>query len=113
MLDVSAPAPAVEKRPFPVQAVMDCLLAELTVAARDEADMEGLTLPTTPAALRTMKVRLDSLIVVEITCALEPILGFGPKNIVRTGGYDSIGEALDHMVPRIEAAWRKKHPGGH
>lgn len=112
MLDVSAPAPVAEKKPFPLQAVMDCLLAELTVAARDEAEMEGFALPTAPAALRSVKVRLDSLVVVEITCALEPILGFGPKNIVRTGGYDSIGEALDHMIPRVEAAWRKKQPGG-
>lgn len=105
-------ATAAPEKPFPLQEVIDCLIAELTTAARSEAEMEGVALPAEPAALRTMKIRLDSLVVVEITCGLESILGFGPKNIVRTGGYDSIGEALDHMVPRIEASWRKKHSGG-
>ena len=109
----TAPVLAAEEKVFPLQAVIDCLLAELTAAAQSEADMEGVALPAEPAALRTMKIRLDSLIVVEITCELEPILGFGPKNIVRTGGYDSIDEALAHMVPRIEAAWVKKQPGDH
>lgn len=114
MSDTSiAPAPVSAEKRFPLQAVIDCLLAEMTAAAHAEAEMEGVALPADPAALRTTKIRLDSLVVVEITCGLESILGFGPKNIVRTGGYDSIGEALDHMVPRIEAAWCKKQPGGH
>ncbi|WP_145998289.1 hypothetical protein [Caulobacter flavus] len=96
-----------------MQEIVSCLLNELTQLAQDEAGMQGITLPSEPTALRAVKMRLDSLTVVEITCALEPILGFEPKNIVRTGGYDSIDEALAHMVPRIETAWHKKHPGGH
>ncbi len=105
----------VEEKPkviaYPVTAVSACLLSELTLLAEAEAHMQGVTLPTPPANLVTMKIRLDSLTVVDLTCALEPILGYEPKDIVRTGGYDSIQAGLDHMLPRIEAAWRKKHPG--
>lgn len=105
----------VEEKPkivaYPVAAVHACLLSELTLLAEAEGNMQGVALPTPPASLVTMKIRLDSLTVVDLTCALEPILGYEPKDIVRTGGYDSIQAALDHMLPRIEAAWRKKHPG--
>lgn len=96
---------------YPVTAVHACLLSELTLLAEAEANMQGVALPTPPASLVTMKIRLDSLTIVDLTCALEPILGYEPKDIVRTGGYDSIQSALDHMLPRIEAAWRRKHPG--
>ncbi|CAN5127251.1 hypothetical protein BH10PSE2_BH10PSE2_11300 [soil metagenome] len=96
---------------FPLQAVTDCLLKELTALAKAEAEIQMIPLPAQPAALTTMKVRLDSLTVVDLVCELEPVLGFDPKDIVRTGGYDSIKAAMDHMVPRVEAAWRRKHPG--
>lgn len=96
---------------YPAASVGACLLSELTLLAEAEAHMQGVALLVPPASLVTMKIRLDSLTVVDLTCALEPILGYEPKDIVRTGGYDSIQSALDHMLPRIEAAWRKKHPG--
>lgn len=105
----------VEEKPkivaYPIMAVHACLLSELTLLAEAEANMQGVPLPAPPASLVTMKIRLDSLTVVDLTCALEPILGYEQKDIVRTGGYDSIEAALDHMLPRIEATWRKKHPG--
>lgn len=94
---------------FPLQMVSDALLAELTVLAEGEAQIQGLSLPSQPAALRTMHLRLDSLTVVAITCALDDILGFEPKDIVRAGGYESIDAAMNHMMPRIEAAWIKRH----
>lgn len=102
-----------EKTPvktFPLQIVSDALLAELTLLAEGEAQIQGVPLPSQPAALRTMNIRLDSLTVVAITCALDDILGFEPKDIVRAGGYESIDAAMNHMMPRIEAAWIKRHP---
>ena len=68
--------------------------------------------PPPPGAILTTKIRLDSLTVVDVTLALEDILGFEPKNIVKTGGYDSIQAALDHMMPRLEAAWKKTSLAG-
>ncbi|ANC53203.1 hypothetical protein A4249_05760 [Brevundimonas sp. GW460-12-10-14-LB2] len=99
-----------ETKPFPVKAVSACLLAELTSLAESEFALQGVTPPADPITLLTTKIRLDSLTVVDVTLALEDILGFEPKNIVKTGGYDSIQAALDHMMPRLEAAWKKTHP---
>jgi len=96
--------------PFPVQAISEALLAELTILAEGEAHIQGIPLPSkTPAAVRTMHIRLDSLTVVAITCALDDILGFEPKDIVKAGGYDSIDAAMTHLMPRIEKAWGKHH----
>lgn len=96
---------------FPLQAVTACLLQELTALATAEAEIQMIPIPAQAAALTTMTVRLDSLTVVDLVCELEPILGFDPKDIVRTGGYDSIKAAMDHMVPRVQAAWLRKNPG--
>lgn len=100
-----------ETKTFPLQAVTACLLAELTALAESELTLQGAPSPTAPGAITTMKIRLDSLTVVDITLALEDIIGFEPKDIVRTGGYDSIQAALDHMVPRLITAWKRKNPG--
>lgn len=101
-----------ETKPFPIKEVSACLLAELTSLAESELALQGVTLPAAPGALLTTRIGLDSLTVVDVTLALEDILGFEPKNIVKTGGYDSIQAALDHMMPRLEAAWKKTYPGG-
>lgn len=94
---------------FPVQVISEALLAELTLLAEGEANIQGIPLPTEPAALRTTHIRLDSLTVVAITCALDDILGFEPKDIVKSGGYESIDAAMTHLMPRIEKAWFKHH----
>jgi hypothetical protein len=96
---------------FPLAAVQSCLLAELTMLAETEAQIRGIELPKGPAALIKMAVPLDSLSVVDVLCAVEPIIGFESKDsLVRTGGYPSIEAAMDHLLPRLEAAW-KKHNG--
>ena len=94
---------------FPMADVELVLRDELTQAAEVEAAIQGTALPASPAAAAVAAVRLDSLGVVDLLCALEPVLGFTPKNAtVRTGGYGSIQDALDHLMPRLEAQWRKQ-----
>lgn len=96
------------EKPFPLKEVQDALMAELLTLAVSEAEIQELTLPADPEKIALVKIRLDSLSVVDVTCILEPIMGFEPKNIVKTGGYESISAALEHMMPRLEAAWAKK-----
>lgn len=98
-----------ETKLFPVKEVSACLLAELTCLAESELALQDVPAPVTPGTILTTKIRLDSLTVVDVTLVLEDILGFEPKSIVKTGGYDSIQAALDHMMPRLEAAWKKSH----
>jgi hypothetical protein len=107
VLVTSSPAAAVA---FPAIAVAACLHDELVEAVKAEAGIKGLTLPTSPAQLAKANVPIDSLVVVAVLCAVEPILGFElPEHVVRTGGYPSIESALGHLLPRIEGQWRKKN----
>lgn len=98
-----------DTKAFPLQAVSEALLAELAILAEGEATIQGIELPKDPAALRSVHIRLDSLTIVAITCALDDILGFEPKDIVKAGGYDSINAAMTHLMPRIEKAWAKQY----
>ncbi|MEM1052787.1 MAG: hypothetical protein AAGI28_11900, partial [Pseudomonadota bacterium] len=76
-----------------------------------EAATHGNTLPKSPAAAAVAPVPMDSLVVVDLLCAVEPVLGFAPSDsTVRTGGYHSVQDALDHLMPRLERQWRK-HQG--
>jgi hypothetical protein len=95
---------------FPKADVLTCLLAELTQLAESETQVRGLEIPKPPATLLKMAIPLDSLSVVDVLCAVEPLIGFPLKDgVVRTGGYGSIEAAIDHLMPRIEKAWTKKH----
>lgn len=97
---------------FPATAVAACLHDELAEAVKIEAGLKGLTLPTLPADLVKAPVCIDSLVAVSILSAVEPIVGFElPDHLVRTGGYSSIESALVHLLPRIEAQWKKKNGG--
>jgi hypothetical protein len=74
------------------------------------APLKAVSLPTAAAAKIAFKFQIDSLGVVDLLCEVEPLLGFALKDsVVRAGGYDSIAEAMSHLMPRIEKAWIKKH----
>lgn len=95
---------------FPATAVAACLHDELAEAVKIEANLKGLTLPSSPVDLVKAQVSIDSLVAVSILSAVEPIVGFElPDHLVRTGGYGSIESALGHLLPRIEAQWKKKN----
>ncbi len=98
----------------PITAYLDtvvatCLRDELIEAVKAEALIKGIALPSSPAQIANAAVPVDSLVVVSILCAIEPIVGFElPEHVVRTGGYSSVESALGHLLPRIEAQWNKK-----
>lgn len=89
--------------------VVAALQAELIGLVQAEAETRGISLPANPASLATTAVPIDSLSVVDILCVIEPIIKVELReSIVRTGGYNSVGEALEHLVPQIERAWVRK-----
>jgi hypothetical protein len=73
-----------------------------------------LTLPRkwpacTVPALVAASFPIDSLDVVGILCKVDELVGFNlPHGVVRAGGYDSINEALKHLMPRIAKEWAKR-----
>jgi len=103
-----APPPA-KTAPFPLAAVEAKLRDELIEAVKIEASIRGVVLPSIPAAISKATVQVDSLVVVSILCAVEPIIGFElPQNVVRAGGYASVEGAIEHLLPRLEKEWTKK-----
>jgi hypothetical protein len=93
---------------FPKTAVEAKLSAVLLDAAQSDATMNGTTLPTDIPGKCAASIRLDSLDVVALLCEIEPIVDFELKDhLVRAGGYNSVNEAMGHLMPRIEKAWDK------
>lgn len=107
MATIAPPAPVTTA--FPKNDVMKALVDELLEVARTEAQLRGIPFPQDQGGALKMSVPLDSLSVVDTLCAVEPIIGFELReSLVCTGGYNSINEALGHLMPRIERAWVKK-----
>ncbi|MGE0063597.1 MAG: hypothetical protein AB7T86_16135, partial [Xanthobacteraceae bacterium] len=74
---------------------------------------KGTTLPADPPAKCQAGVQLDSHNVVSLLCELEDLVKFELKDsLVRAGGYTSVNQAMDHLMPRIEQAWVKNGPKG-
>ena len=109
---LAPPAPALA--PFPVAAVEACLRAELIDAIKAEASIKGVALPAAPADMAKAAVLINSLVVVSLLCAVEPIVEFElPESVVRAGGYVSVESALGHLLPRIEKQWIKRKGANH
>jgi len=107
-----SPKSATAVAPFPVAAVSACLYSELVETVTAEASVRGVALPSAPAQIAMTPFQVDSLVVVSILCAVEPIIGFElPESVVRAGGYGSVESALEHLLPRIEKQWIKRKGG--
>lgn len=110
MATIAPPSPATTG--FPKAAIIQALTSELIDVATSEAQFRGIQMPSNPAEKLKMPVPMDSLTVVDAICVIEPILKFELRDsTVRTGGYNSVQEALDHLLPRIERAWGRKNKG--
>ena len=97
---------------FPAADIEACLREELLEALRDEAGLRGLPVPAWAAAAASMMIEMDSLVVVDLLCAVEPVLGFELREgLVRAGGYGSVDEAVAHLMPRIEREWTRRKGG--
>jgi len=81
----------------------------LIETVKAEAFVKGITLPAATAQVAKTPFQVDSLVVVSILCAIEPIVGFElPDSVVRAGGYSSVESALEHLLPGIEKQWMKR-----
>jgi hypothetical protein len=104
---LAPPPPAIVA--FPKSAVEAGLRSELIEAVKIEASIRGIALPTALDQIAKAAVQVDSLVVVSILCAVEPIVGFElPDSVVRAGGYVSAESALGYLLPRIEKEWMKR-----
>lgn len=99
---------AAKTAPFPKVAVEASLRKELLQAASAIAAIHGVAMPAGTAQQSSMSIQLDSLAVVDLLCAVEPVAGFQIKeHVVKAGGYSSIDEAVSELLPRLEKEWTK------
>jgi hypothetical protein len=107
MATLAPPAPAVTV--FPIAAVEACLRDELVDTIKLLTKIKGIALPASPGQIATTSVQIDSLVCIDILCAVEPILHIElSEKVVKAGGYGSIDAAIKNLVPRIEAEWKRK-----
>ena len=101
--------PALKTNTFPSAAVEACLRGELVETIKSFAKIKGLALPSAPDKIATTPFQIDSLVCVEILCAIEPIVQIQlPEKVVQAGGYGSIDAAIKNLIPCIEAEWKKQ-----
>lgn len=89
------------------------LTDELLQVIEIQAQGYGVELPKEQSSLMKTSIEIDSLSVVEILCALDEFVGFELKadGVVKRGGYNSVNEAVSHIMPGIEKAWTKQNKG--
>jgi len=99
--------------PFPVAAVEACLLKGLLQAAEAIVMMNGEVMPAGVPQQSSMSIQLDSLAVVDIVLTVEPVIGFPVKeHVVKAGGYTSVNEAVNDLLPKLEKEWAKQKNKG-
>lgn len=98
---------------FPKASVESRLRGDLLKSVAVDASLKGITLPSGSGAQSAAPIQIDSLVVVSLLCAVEPLLGFELEDsVVKAGGYTSVDHAMDHLMPRIEKAWEKNNAKG-
>lgn len=94
---------------FPTDQVKECLKSALVAAVKREASVKEVNLPDSDDEIAQFGFSVDSLVVVELLCAVESILDINLKDgIVQSGGYDSAEQAIEHLVAGIAGEWSKK-----
>jgi acyl carrier protein len=92
---------------FPAADVEACIRDALADQAADQAILRpGRAATVAPVAPRSWEPEIDSLIVVEVICALEELLGIEiPATFSPKGGYESAEGCINDLMSEAKAAW--------
>ena len=92
---------------FPAAEVEACIRDALADQAADQAILRpGRAATATPVAPRSWEPEIDLLVVVEVICAVEELLGIEiPATFSPKGGYDSAEACIDDLMSEAKAAW--------
>jgi acyl carrier protein len=89
---------------FPATEVEACIRDALA----DQAVLRTRRLPTTGTSIapQPWEPEIDSLVVVELICEIEELLGVQiPPTFSPRGGYDSAEACINDLVSEAKAAW--------
>ncbi|MDE2166245.1 MAG: hypothetical protein KGJ66_07895 [Alphaproteobacteria bacterium] len=96
---------------FPTGEIEACIRDFLADEGAMQAALHGGAAPAGgPGSAIGPQPVIDSLVVVEVLLEIEPKVPFAlPDSLVRAGGYDSVDEVVQHLMPQLERRWRKHH----
>lgn len=97
---------------FPEQAVETCIREALAA----QAATQHTILPEAKTNSRPWEPEIDSLVAVEIICAVEELLNLElPATFAPKGGYASTDACVEDLVSQAKAAWHDaiKEPALH
>jgi acyl carrier protein len=93
---------------FPAAEVEACIRDALADQAADQAVLRPGRGTTTaaPIAPRSWEPEIDSLVVVEVICAVEELLGIEiPPTFSPKGGYESAEACTSDLMSEAKAVW--------
>jgi acyl carrier protein len=98
---------------FPAAEVEACIRDALADQAADQTVLRpGREATATPVAPRSWEPEIDSLVVVEVICAVEELLGIEiPATFSPKGGYDSAEACINDLMSEAKAAWTEGNEG--
>lgn len=97
---------------FPRAAVEARLRAALATQAADQAVLRDRP-PPTPLARSAWEPEINSLVAVELICAIEEQLGLKlPASFAPRGGYVSAEDCVRDLLTKTEAVWNQRNRGG-
>lgn len=84
---------------FPSQEVESCIRDALI----DEQASQALL---RPRSISACEPEVDSLVVIEVICAIEELLGVSlPTSFAPQGGYESVEECVTDLLAQTKAVW--------
>jgi acyl carrier protein len=92
---------------FPAAELEACIREALADQAADQAVLRpGRATTATSVAPRSWEPEIDSLVVVELICAVEELLGIEvPATFSPKGGYDSAEACVNDLMSEAKTAW--------
>lgn len=89
---------------FPAAAVEACIRDEL----QRQADGQALTRLPKPSDQPNWEPEIDSLVVVEIICAVEELLNVTlPEDLTPRGGYESVEDCIADLMAAASSSWHE------
>ena len=95
---------------FPAQAIEASIRGFLAQEGAMQAVLHGgAAAAGVPAGIGPQPV-IDSLVVVEVLLELETQVPFElPESLVQAGGYDSVDEVVQHLMPKLRKRSSEHH----
>jgi hypothetical protein len=98
---------------FPQADVEACIRDALADQAAQQAILRpGRSPATRPMSRPTWEPEIDSLVVIEVIISVEELLGIELlATICPIGGYDSVEDCVNDIVPEAKRAWAEARKG--